>query len=322
MPTSRALPHTAVVGSRLYVLGGRDGSRAMRSLECLDPERGTWEVLPPMSEPRVFAASAVVAGNVYVAGGLSEQGETHSAERYSPRARAWQPLPHMAQPRAFGTAAPMAEGRLLVCGGIGSCGFDQSAECFVPAEAAGVGPGVWKSLLPMRWTAVLAARAQDAGGNVYLCGGASLRCAAPDLARTILQGGWPSRGARRLAQRFRAASEIWEHLPPMRLDRCGATAAAVGSGGICVCGGFSPTLDALESSELFDPTSASWCFLPAMRKRRSIAASCAFGGRLFVFGGRTAFECRSAECFDFASGSWELLPDLSTPRRWALVDLL
>lgn len=42
----------AVLDSRLYVVGGRDGLKTLNTVECYNPHSKTWSVMPPMSTHR------------------------------------------------------------------------------------------------------------------------------------------------------------------------------------------------------------------------------------------------------------------------------
>jgi kelch-like protein 1/4/5 len=42
----------AVLEDRLYVVGGRDGLKTLNTVECYDPKKKTWTLMPPMSTHR------------------------------------------------------------------------------------------------------------------------------------------------------------------------------------------------------------------------------------------------------------------------------
>lgn len=64
--------------------------------------------------------------------------------------------------------------------------------------------------------------------------------------------------------------------------------------------------------ECYDPSCDSWTSITPMLSARSLHASCAFGGKLFVFGGLEAPT--SAECYDPATGQWTELAPMPEPR--------
>lgn len=52
MYSMRSTAGVAVLGGRLYVVGGRDGSVCHRSIECYDPHTNKWTMRAPMNKRR------------------------------------------------------------------------------------------------------------------------------------------------------------------------------------------------------------------------------------------------------------------------------
>lgn len=143
MAHQRADAMGVVVGSRLFVCGGRDGREFLSSVECLDTAgAGTWQSLPPMLQPRAASCAVAVAGLLYVCGGMeNERRETTSTvEKFDFAAGCWLPAPSMLQRRRFATAVAAAD-RLYVCGG-----FDDQF-CLDTAEF--LADDGWHSMSPM-----------------------------------------------------------------------------------------------------------------------------------------------------------------------------
>lgn len=74
MPTRRAFAAAAVVGERIYVLGGYDGERELTTCEAYAPAaeaRGDppWEGCPPLTLPRGGLGLAAVGSTLYAVGG-------------------------------------------------------------------------------------------------------------------------------------------------------------------------------------------------------------------------------------------------------------
>ena len=42
----------AVLDNKLYIVGGRDGLKTLNTVECYDPRKKTWTLMPPMSTHR------------------------------------------------------------------------------------------------------------------------------------------------------------------------------------------------------------------------------------------------------------------------------
>ncbi len=76
MPTSRAVPATAVVDNKIYVIGGYSGIdrfivnlKNLDVVEMYDPQTDTWVRKQGMSIPRKQFGVGVVAGKIYAIGG-------------------------------------------------------------------------------------------------------------------------------------------------------------------------------------------------------------------------------------------------------------
>jgi Kelch motif len=123
MPTARGALGGAVIGGRLYAVGGSPPSysdapvQPYRTLEILDLRTGRWRTGPPMRFPRHHAGVAALDGRLYVVGG---RGFTRYAlpyaERFDPETGRWQTLAPLPQ-GAGGLAAVALGGELVAIGG-------------------------------------------------------------------------------------------------------------------------------------------------------------------------------------------------------------
>ena len=76
LPTHREDFSTAVVGDKIYLIGGtlfenRRGPFGLSTVEVYDPKTNTWERVADMPTPRTNAETAVVNGTIYVCGGYN-----------------------------------------------------------------------------------------------------------------------------------------------------------------------------------------------------------------------------------------------------------
>eukprot|EP00913_Durusdinium_trenchii_P019013 g17869.t1 len=113
-----------ILQGKLYVCGGETGTSSLDDFMALDTaERlkpgGSWETLPPMSEPRGGDANGepnivacVLEGCLYVRGGH----EVDSMERFDPLTHRWESLPPMQTPRYYAAMVAFNH-RIYVCGG-------------------------------------------------------------------------------------------------------------------------------------------------------------------------------------------------------------
>lgn len=111
MPTPRANAVAAVLGGRVWFIGGYVspepgdflGSRAV--VELYNPRSDTWSTGPSLPGPRAEAGAATLHGVLYVAGGSLPTGgdneaPTGSAIAFDPRKGRWQPIAPLPVARA------------------------------------------------------------------------------------------------------------------------------------------------------------------------------------------------------------------------------
>eukprot|EP00913_Durusdinium_trenchii_P033438 g31306.t1 len=330
----------SVYPGHVYVHGGYDGQRRLKSIERLAPNGDHWEALPPMSDRRAVVAADV---ELFVCGGWDGERRLSQVERYNITAGCWEQLPPMLERRSHPAVATL-RGRLYVCGGFDGAESLSSVECFDPVS------GKWSCLPRMRERAGqlnLAERYDPEDGK-------SWNLLPPHLLRrvvsaaAVIEGKLYVFGSEDDAQvvssgeRFDPKVDAWEALPPMLSRRVGAAAAAV-AGCFYVCGGWDGR-QRLASAERFNPSSGVWEALPPMNERRDRAAVATIADRLYVCGGFNgdsdlriefrfsfiaivlllnlcidiSFFSRSAECFDPASGAWLTLPPMQERRSSAV----
>ena len=130
-------PAAAVVGERLFVIGGYTGGRVR--WEPLDtvyefvPARERWEPRAPMPTPRGALAVAVLNGRIHALGGSGES-VSNAHEVYDPAANRWTKLNAMPTARDH-LAAVAFQGRVWALGGRASFAGAQYAnvEIYDPA---------------------------------------------------------------------------------------------------------------------------------------------------------------------------------------------
>lgn len=132
LPTTIAYPAFAVIGTKLYVMGGQEKADSVTCLSrsfVLDmaaPNKG-WQELARMPEARMLAAAGVIDGKIYVTGGCSlhpdakgaaERTYLHSTLCYEPETDTWSSTAPMPEP-LVGAANPLpaVNGKLYVVAG-------------------------------------------------------------------------------------------------------------------------------------------------------------------------------------------------------------
>lgn len=169
LPTKRGSAIAAVVGGKIYVIGGAtnaEGSKepgihparphlAVGTNEVYDPTTNTWETRRSMPTPRNHAGIGVVNGKIYVIGGrlgggfIGRASNTDVVEGYDPASDQWSAtLTRMPTPRsslAFGTY----KGKIYVAGG--ELQTAQMAAAFRAVEAFDPATNSWSVLPPLEF---------------------------------------------------------------------------------------------------------------------------------------------------------------------------
>ena len=137
MPSKRGSPVAAVVGDKIYVIGGvsmlpgstetalgfNTPQASVGTVEEYDPAENTWRERSPMPTPRNHTTAAAVNGKIYVIGGrvgaafISAATDISVVEEYDPATDKWSgPRSRMPTARsALGSG--VINGRIFVAGG-------------------------------------------------------------------------------------------------------------------------------------------------------------------------------------------------------------
>jgi Galactose oxidase, central domain/Kelch motif len=209
-------------------------------------------------------------------------------------ANSWAAAASMATARAHMTATPLADGRVLVVGGVG----ETSTELY---DLAG---GTWSAggaLNVPRW---LHRAVRLADGRVLVAGGGAYTASA---------------------ELYDPATNRWTPTGSMSVDRYDFTATLLRDGRVLVVGGFSGNGTGVQASaELFDPsTTGRWTSTGSLRTpRRNHTATLLRDGTVLVAGGFGDGWLREAELYDPARGRWKRVAPMTIPREHASATLL
>jgi Kelch motif len=122
LPSPRGAHGLAVVGGKMYAIGGRveRGGRpgfAIDRVDAYDFATGRWSERAAMPHPRDHAGVAVYRGEIYVLGGRPGRANAYRFfDRYDPAADRWQRLPDYPLP-VSGTGLAAVGTRLVAAGG-------------------------------------------------------------------------------------------------------------------------------------------------------------------------------------------------------------
>jgi N-acetylneuraminic acid mutarotase len=269
MPTPRLSAAAAVLGGKIYVVGGisRQG-RAVATVEAYDPATDTWAPRTRMATARAMLAAVTCGGTIYALGGRSAQ-VLATVEAYDAGNDSWRALPDLPS-RRWGLMAACVAGKVFAIGGIAGTGGARralaSVEVFDPATSRWTTAG---SGIPMALQS--AGTAQD-NERVFLVGGRLGAGNAGAATNAVLQ--------------WRAGADTWTKAPPLAQRRTGAVASIVGSK-LVVVGG-SSSGGALRSMEVMDLAQQKWVSsdLTLSAPRTGAVAACV-NGKLYVIGGAT-----------------------------------
>lgn len=299
MPRARTGCCAAVLGGRLFVLGGHDNrytemdkgllEKASRN-ETFEDEDGVFPCLSSVDSyaPPDGPASAL-SGSETLGPGSGSLG-SGSGGGGGPAA-GWQSHPELNFARsAF--AAAVASNRIFAFGGTdGRYGIVATTESFAPGEVK------WRreAALPRPRAALSAAAVGD---SIFLAGGTDGQGEFSDAFDI-----------------FHAPSGTFQAGPPLLSPRSGA-AAVVQGGRILLIGGVSES-QFLSVLEYFDLATSKWNrdFTDGLGSPRTCLAAVSYGPRVYAVGGLDPAVglLRTAEMLDEADG-WSALPDMPTPR--------
>ncbi|XP_047549983.1 kelch-like protein 35 isoform X1 [Lutra lutra] len=126
----------AVMQGQLFVVGGFDGLRRLRSVERYDPFSNSWAAAAPLPEAVSSAAVVSCEGRIYVIGGAGQDGvSTNKVQCFDPKEDRWS----LRSPAPFSQRcleAVSLEGTIYVVGGLMSKIFTYDPGTDVWGEAA------------------------------------------------------------------------------------------------------------------------------------------------------------------------------------------
>jgi len=261
----------AVVGGKLYSVGGGSSTGNERKTFVYDPDAGTWTALPDMPSARAKPGVASVGGKLYVFGGWGAGGvPVATVDVFDPAAGTWSSLV-VTNPSA--TAAPgtaVLGGKVYLIGGCGdgSCSTTTGTVIFDPSTNTFSTGAPYPH--PVAWL--------SCGGistAVYCAGGAG------DSAFT---DGFS----------YDPAGDAWTPLPTMPADLWGSAYSAA-SGLLVIAGGVTDNFASITNRSIaYDPAAAAWIELPAAQfpRYRGAGACGAYkvGGSEVSFSGTNSAE--------------------------------
>ena len=240
--------HTATLlaSARVLIVGGAANGGVispLMSVELHDPAAGLWGLEKPMSRARVeHTATLLPNEKVLVAGGRDANGSLKSAELYAfdpnNNVGAWSPTADLNVARKGHTATLLANGKVLVAGGVGGGQFLNTAEVYDPVA------GAWTlTTNPMP-------NAREDHTATLLPNG-----------KVLVTGGRNSLGVIRSCDIYDPATNSWTGVMQLNQFRANHTATLLYDGRVLAAGGLAASglpAASLATSELYDFTANRW----------------------------------------------------------------
>lgn len=251
---------------------------------------------------RGHAATLLPDGTVLVAGGsvgrLGVEDYTAGAEVFDPAAGMWTPVEPMAVDRTDHAMTRLADGRVLVTGGLSDHGNTvlDSAEIYDPVRR--------------RWTPTGSMHWQRVGHTATLLFD----------GRVLVTGGYDKTLDTHLdtAEVFDPATGRWSVAATMSTPRSLASATLLPDGRVLVVGGYDTQLEIYTAScEIYDPATGRWQPAAAMGTPRGAAMGVVLAdGSVVVAGGYNdqAGALASAERYFPEQDQWVPLQPMSAAR--------
>ena len=129
MSSGRCYPSTVVLGDKLVVMGGHNGTERIKSVEIYSPDINQWDSLPDMLMVRSDAAAVTYGGYIWAFGGFNGDEFLSSVEKYDPVSKQWELVDPLTTRRS-GLRSVVLDDKIYVLGGYDGHHRLKSVECY------------------------------------------------------------------------------------------------------------------------------------------------------------------------------------------------
>lgn len=138
----RSYHGTAVIGTKVYCIGGFNGTDYFNTCSRFDAAKKIWREIAPMHCRRCYVSVAALDGFIYALGGYDGHARQSTGERYCPRTNQWSMIAPMHYQRSDADACAM-DGKIYITGGFNGQECLNTAEFYTPKNNS------WTLLPPM-----------------------------------------------------------------------------------------------------------------------------------------------------------------------------
>ena len=278
MPTPRGGFGVAVVGGKIYAVGGLNNNNdTLNAVEEYSPQRNEWVTKTSMPTPRSGFAIAVYDNKIYCIGGTigsTGTGFIANNEVYDPATDRWETKSSMPTPRADLTAS-VVDGKIYLIGGKQ---YASTTPFFIETKINEVYDPVadtWTQAASMP-TGVHGYASAVVGKTIYVMGGSRQ---PSSLENTVLSN---------RTQVYDTQSGNWTLAAGLsKTNSYGAAAATTGFFApqrVYLIGGFSDWQFS-NNTEVYDPETDSWSSAETMPTARAYLSLAVISDALYAIGG-------------------------------------
>ena len=159
----RSYHGTAVIGTKVYCIGGFNGTDYFNTCSRFDAAKMVWREIAPMHCRRCYVSVASLDGFIYALGGYDGQTRQSTGERYCPKTNQWTMIAPMHYQRSDADACTM-NGKIYITGGF------NGQECLNNAEFYSPQTNSW-TILPLMLSRRSGVSCVAHRGIIYVIGG-------------------------------------------------------------------------------------------------------------------------------------------------------